>query len=90
MLCHSKKFLATRRFFVKGRNFLSQQKIACHRKKILVTRKKFLSQEKNSCHRKTILVTGRKFLAKVGNFMSQQVVFHVDKHLFLEEISCTG
>ena len=24
-----------------------------------------------------------------GNFTSQQVVFHVDKHLFLEEISCT-
>ena len=59
-----------------------QEEISCHRKK-------FLSQEKNSCHRKIILVTGRKFLAKVGNFMSQQIVFHVDKHTFLEEISCT-
>ena len=57
----------------------------CHRKKFLVTGKKFLSH--------------KKFLAKVGNFlsqelggnlMSQQVVFHVDKHLFPEEISCTG
>merc|ERR1712105_494121 len=86
----------SKKCFATVRNFLPQEEISCHSKKllatgkkILVTRKKFLSQEKNSCHRKTILVTGRKFLAKVGNFMSQQILFHVNKHKFLEEISCT-
>merc|ERR1711895_181625 len=70
-LFHRKHFLATRRFFVIGRNFLSQEEISCHRKKFLVTVGSFLSQELG------------------GNSVSQQVIFHVDKHLFLEEISCT-
>ena len=60
----------------------SNEEDSCHRKKCLV-------QPKISRYKKTILGTGRKFLEKVGNFMSQQIVFHVDKHKFLEEISCT-
>merc|ERR1712215_261114 len=90
-LFHRKHFLATRRFFVIGRNFLSQEEISCHRKKFLVTGRNVLSQEEISCHRKKFLVTVGSFLSQElgGNSVSQQVIFHVDMHLFLEEISCT-
>ena len=47
-----------------GRNFLSQGKISCHRKKCPVTGRNFLSQEEVSCHRKTFPVTERIFISK--------------------------
>ena len=43
--CDSKKFVATRRFLIISRNFLSQEEISCHRKKFLVTGRIFMSQE---------------------------------------------
>ena len=63
-LFHRKHFLATRRFFVIGRNFLSQEEISCHRKKFLVTGRNVLSQEEISCHRKKFLVIWRYFLSQ--------------------------
>ena len=44
--CHRKKF------FVTGRNFLSQEEIFCHRKKFFVTGRNFLSQEEIFRHKK--------------------------------------
>ena len=68
---------------------LATGRISCHRRKFLATWRNFLpqielSQEEISCHRKKFPVPGAwgKFYVTVSRF-------HTDKHLFLEEISCT-
>ena len=50
-------FLTQYKFPTKGRNFLSQEEIPCHRKKFSVTGRNFQSQQQK------IPVTGRNFLS---------------------------
>ena len=85
MLCHSKKFLATRRFFGKGRNFLSLEEISCHRKKILVTGRNFLPKQEISCPRSLgeILCHNKSFFMLIS-------IYFQKKFLVQDEISCRG
>ena len=83
--CNSKKFCATRRYFVKGKNFLSQEEIYCHRKEILVTGKNFLPKWEISCPRSLggILCHNKSFFMLISIYFERK--FPVQ-----DEISCTG
>ena len=80
--CHSKKFLATRRFFSKrkkflvtGRNFLSQEKI-------LVTGRNFLPKQEISCPRSLgeILCHNKSFFMLISIYFQKK--FPVQDEIF--------